>query len=896
MQAKPIEVFAIDGLMNRATGSIPYTSLTWHRRYYEPGEFSMTIPASLFNPSWRFIETDERPETGIIQKVEFTDTPTYGSDDTVTVSGFFLESILNRHTFLDETPEQVTERYYVSPPSPPSASLTKPKIYEDSSGNFWYSTPAGTSYGVADGTPSSSANRRPGGAISDNGDGTASVESGGQTVQLTEVDYGTQINSYYYQNENGYQNDGQIFRSQLMADGEHVSVHEVAFDDGFGNVYYHDSDTGSIKRATGTTTKAGDNYTVQRRKWRSTTDNGWVTVTKTVKGPWQLTDTLDPITPADNVSRCVQWAQMYLQNEVLFEEPEITGEVKAVNPSFMLLGDLLYQELQTVGASFRLEYDFPTNQFVFSIWQGLDRTQEGNSKRVEKAAERRAGVRAAVARAAQWANLPDGYTQVEYVQGSGTQYVDTGVKLNGNLRISASIELDDAGGNVISGVLGARQKESGSFILWKFKDGFRFDYGSEQKEFGSYSQSTLYEIDLNRNTGTVNDYSVAASAASFTSSLNVYLLSVNDYGEVDSRMCIGTLYSAKVYDDGALVRDFVPCKRDSDNSAGLYDLVGKSFYGNAGTGSFTAGPVVSPPADQLEYYANDPDATGSTLPTEGVQGEAVTVAECDFKLSGHTFREWNTLQDGTGTTYHPGDSYTLTSGFDYLYAQWDENAPMGGNSWAVFSDTWGSLYGFTASRDESNYRNTCHVLYDYDAPTSWASNGAPALSPVYEWNDSGTSRTLVGYRVPYATKRGFLTVKIDDGLDARETYLDLRNSPPAGDDEWSRQMYDVDSVPALPSLKATYDAYEAGLESQGMAKLTNDYPVITSLDTGDLDLSRYLADYDLGDLVDMSVSTVGLEQAARIIGVVEVYESGKSTVTLEIGEKQLTILQKARLN
>lgn len=284
-------------------------------------------------------------------------------------------------------------------------------------------------------------------------------------------------------------------------------------------------------------------------------------------------------------------------------------------------------------------------------------------------------------------------------------------------------------------------------------------------------------------------------------------------------------------------------------------------------------------------------------------------------LGGHTLGEGQTLtiqRDGTAdidgasipaqqmplmpdTNVSIITDSSLPHYFDVEYQGYQP--PVGGkNPWAVFSDTWGSLYGFTASRDESNYRNTCYVLFDYDCPTSWTSDGRPALNAVYEWNDSGVSRTLIGYQVPYTTKRGFLTVKIDDGLDARETYLDLRNSPPAGDDEWSRQMYDVDSVPTLPALKDTYDAYEQGLESQGMAKLTNDYPVITSLDTGDLDLSRYLADYDLGDLVDMSVSTVGLEQAARIIGVQEVYEAGKSTVTLEIGEKQLTILQKARLN
>ena len=162
---KPLEVFAIDGQMNRATGSIPYTSLTWHRRYHECGEFSMTVPASIYDPSWYFIETDERPETGIVQKVQYTDDPTYGNDDTVTISGFFLESIMNRRTFLDETPEEVTYRYYVSPPSPPKKSLVKPDVYKDADGRYWYSTPSGSTYGVYEGTPSDSPNRIPGGGV-----------------------------------------------------------------------------------------------------------------------------------------------------------------------------------------------------------------------------------------------------------------------------------------------------------------------------------------------------------------------------------------------------------------------------------------------------------------------------------------------------------------------------------------------------------------------------------------------------------------------------------------------------------------------------------------------------------------------------------------------------------
>ena len=49
------------------------------------------------------------------------------------------------------------------------------------------------------------------------------------------------------------------------------------------------------------------------------------------------------------------------------------------------------------------------------------------------------------------------------------------------------------------------------------------------------------------------------------------------------------LYYLKMYSDGDLVRDYVPCYRKSDSVIGLYDLVSKTFYTNQGSGTFTKG-------------------------------------------------------------------------------------------------------------------------------------------------------------------------------------------------------------------------------------------------------------------------------------------------------------------
>ena len=51
-------------------------------------------------------------------------------------------------------------------------------------------------------------------------------------------------------------------------------------------------------------------------------------------------------------------------------------------------------------------------------------------------------------------------------------------------------------------------------------------------------------------------------------------------------MAIMRLYELKMWKDGELVREFIPCYRKSDKEVGLYDLVNSIFYTNAGTGTF----------------------------------------------------------------------------------------------------------------------------------------------------------------------------------------------------------------------------------------------------------------------------------------------------------------------
>lgn len=69
-----------------------YINLQWFRRYYEPGEFSVQLPASEYESEAVYIFTKDRPELGLVQKREYAD----GYDgEVVQISGYFYEYKLN---------------------------------------------------------------------------------------------------------------------------------------------------------------------------------------------------------------------------------------------------------------------------------------------------------------------------------------------------------------------------------------------------------------------------------------------------------------------------------------------------------------------------------------------------------------------------------------------------------------------------------------------------------------------------------------------------------------------------------------------------------------------------------------------------------------------------------
>lgn len=204
------------------------------------------------------------------------------------------------------------------------------------------------------------------------------------------------------------------------------------------------------------------------------------------------------------------------------------------------------------------------------------------------------------------ATLPDGYTQLEYIQSSGKQYVDTGFKPNQNSRVICDFEFTST--TEEQTIFMARQSTSANmFGVFHNTSGWNYCYGAERiKGVTGVSITDRVKLDCNKEKASVNGSVLSAGTAVFTAPVNMTLFVRNTNGILNN-YASAKLYACQAYDNGFLARDYIPCTNAS-GAAGLYDLVGQEFYGNAGTGSFTAGAAVTwpeepdTPSDDLDPY------------------------------------------------------------------------------------------------------------------------------------------------------------------------------------------------------------------------------------------------------------------------------------------------------
>lgn len=197
--------------------------------------------------------------------------------------------------------------------------------------------------------------------------------------------------------------------------------------------------------------------------------------------------------------------------------------------------------------------------------------------------------------------LPAGYTETEYIQSSRTQYIDTGIRGNQNTKAQIDACLlntrTDANYALIFGSI-ATPSNAITMNLSPTTGLSRFGASTVQSGY-IVALESRHSFSIERS-GTYVDGVLTGSFSpmdDFETNRTLYILNASG----NSNLGAFRLYSCQIYDNGTLVRDYVPCKAP-DGSVGLYDLVNGAFYANAGTGDFEAGPEVNPPASADAEY------------------------------------------------------------------------------------------------------------------------------------------------------------------------------------------------------------------------------------------------------------------------------------------------------
>ena len=193
--------------------------------------------------------------------------------------------------------------------------------------------------------------------------------------------------------------------------------------------------------------------------------------------------------------------------------------------------------------------------------------------------------------------LPSGYTELEYIQSSGTQYIDTGFKPNQDTRVVTKfdmIQTDTAWRKLWGSGSGSYNLD---FALWN--DGttkLQSYYGTKTNNAVPITSMSL-NVDANKNIWEYSGETITFDKNNFTCAYSMYIFNVNKDNSSAYLPGMMKLYFFKIYNNEVLVRDFIPCKNPS-GAIGLYDTVNNQFYQNVGSGTFIAGPEIPSTEDK----------------------------------------------------------------------------------------------------------------------------------------------------------------------------------------------------------------------------------------------------------------------------------------------------------
>ena len=273
----------------------------------------------------------------------------------------------------------------------------------------------------------------------------------------------------------------------------------------------------------------------------------------------------------------------------------------------------------------------------------------------------------------------EGFTQLEYIETTGTQYIDTGLTPNQLVRpvIKAVLQYTQTSGNQYNG---ARETKD-----IKFGISSNGEFMCQASNPSGDQITTMGPADTQKHTFILDTRTKTCTLDTTSSALVVDVNGNNRFpiivGALNGNGGPWNYSSAKYYSfdirnsSDVLVKKLVPARRNSDNVVGMYDVVNNNFITKSGTGNLGYGADVGPIGGQCEnvgagYYAEAStvnfgsagtrNACSSGLTTIGYGAGADEASDCGRVLhvgENHVYLRGNRKTDRTLNVKIGNDTY-----------------------------------------------------------------------------------------------------------------------------------------------------------------------------------------------------------------------------------------------
>lgn len=183
-------------------------------------------------------------------------------------------------------------------------------------------------------------------------------------------------------------------------------------------------------------------------------------------------------------------------------------------------------------------------------------------------------------------------TELAYLEGTGTQYLDTGKFAPDNTDIEVTFQVDGKTNGAIFGGRNAQTSQTCTlfYLATSKPHSFRFDRVGQitvaTANNISINTESVYQFSYKNKTAKMTNLTTEEAYSLYVGTPSTFTTNpINLFAVSGGTMLRGKIYSWKYWEDGILLQDFIPVL-DWDDVPCMYDKVSNEFFYNKGTGEF----------------------------------------------------------------------------------------------------------------------------------------------------------------------------------------------------------------------------------------------------------------------------------------------------------------------